>query len=83
MLQLLRQLPANEQTDYIQTLQHTFPDELQAASFALVEPLSPRELEVLRLIAAELSNKQNHGRADRLAEHGQEAHNTYLRQVGG
>jgi LuxR family maltose regulon positive regulatory protein len=58
MLRLLRQLPANAQTEYVQTLQCAFPDELQAASSVLVEPLSPRELEVLRLIAAGLSNKQ-------------------------
>jgi LuxR family maltose regulon positive regulatory protein len=58
MLRLLRQLPTNEYTDYVQTLQHAFPEELQTASSVLVEPLSPRELEVLQLIAAGLSNKQ-------------------------
>jgi LuxR family maltose regulon positive regulatory protein len=58
MLQLLRQLPASKQTDYVQTLRRAFPDDLQTVSSALVEPLSPRELEVLRLIAAGLSNKQ-------------------------
>ncbi|MCA9956162.1 MAG: hypothetical protein KC434_15640, partial [Anaerolineales bacterium] len=58
MLHLLRQLPADATDTYVQTLQHAFPESLQVASATLVEPLSLRELEVLQLIAAGLSNKQ-------------------------
>jgi LuxR family maltose regulon positive regulatory protein len=55
---LLCQIPPTEQTGYVQKLLRAFPDPIQIASAALVEPLSPRELQVLRLIAAGLSNKQ-------------------------
>ncbi len=58
MLQLLRQLTGSNQTDYTQALLRAFPDDMQSVSSALVEPLSPRELEVLQLIAAGLTNKQ-------------------------
>lgn len=58
LLQLLRQLPANDKDAYVQTLRQAFPEDVQFASSVLVEPLSPRELEVLCLIAAGLSNKQ-------------------------
>ena len=58
MLALLEQLPTTAQTAYVQQLQHAVSASLQLSSAVLVEPLSPRELEVLRLIAAGLSNKQ-------------------------
>ncbi len=50
--------PGSNQTDYAQALLRAFPDDMQSVSSALVEPLSPRELEVLQLIAAGLTNKQ-------------------------
>jgi len=58
MLHLLRQLVANQPAPYLQTLIAAFPPALQGAAAGLVEPLSPREMEVLRLIASGLSNKQ-------------------------
>lgn len=58
MLHLLRQLAANQHAPYLQTLIAAFPAALQGATAGLVESLSPRELEVLRLIAVGLSNKQ-------------------------
>lgn len=58
MRKLLCNLLPDEQTDAVQALQQAFPAATVPASAALVEPLSPRELEVLRLIAAGLSNKQ-------------------------
>jgi LuxR family maltose regulon positive regulatory protein len=56
--QLLQRLPANEQSKFSQTLQQALFDVAGAASTAMVEPLSPREMDVLCLIAAGLSNKQ-------------------------
>jgi LuxR family maltose regulon positive regulatory protein len=62
ILDLLRQLPADEQNEYVTKLISSYPDPelltLSPSPSTLVEPLSPRELEVLRLIAAGLSNKQ-------------------------
>jgi LuxR family maltose regulon positive regulatory protein len=56
--ELLQRLPANEQSRLSQTLQQALFDVAGAASTAMVEPLSPREMDVLCLIAAGLSNKQ-------------------------
>lgn len=58
MLHLLRQMAARQPEPYLQTLIAAFPADWHSEAVGLVEPLSPRELEVLRLIAAGLSNKQ-------------------------
>lgn len=61
MAQLLRQLVTdNNAAGYAATLLATFGEEVTVASerTSLVEPLSERELEVLRLIVAGLSNRE-------------------------
>jgi LuxR family maltose regulon positive regulatory protein len=62
MRALLQQLPGEDRDPYVTRLLNAFPQTtratLSAPSTALPDPLSPRELEVLRLIAAGLSNQQ-------------------------
>lgn len=58
MRHLLSQIPPAERSVYLQNVIAAFPDSTQIAMSALVEPLSLRELEVLRLIHGGLSNKE-------------------------
>jgi LuxR family maltose regulon positive regulatory protein len=55
---LLAALPAPQQTAYVRALRQLFSPGSSADAQPLIEPLSARELEVLQLIAAGLSNKQ-------------------------
>jgi LuxR family maltose regulon positive regulatory protein len=58
MRHLLGQIPPAERSIYVQSVVAAFPDSTRMAMAALIEPLSLRELEVLRLIHGGLSNKE-------------------------
>ena len=56
MRELLSQIPATDRSNYVNKLLRAFSTPPLASP--LIDPLSPRELDVLRLIVAGLSNKQ-------------------------